>query len=44
MGTYGHLVSQLPTDLRERHARIYSAAVEQARSLGWNPDLELEED
>lgn len=36
---YGHLVSNLPADLRERHSRIYTAAVEQARRLGWNPEL-----
>jgi hypothetical protein len=36
---YGHLVSNLPQQLRERHQRIYTAAVEQARSLGWDPEL-----
>jgi hypothetical protein len=36
---YGHLVSNLPQDLRERHQRIYTAAVERARSLGWDPEL-----
>jgi len=36
---YGHLVSNLPQELRERHHRIYTAAVEQARSLGWDPEL-----
>jgi len=36
---YGHLVSNLPQELRERHARIYSAAVAQARELGWDPEL-----
>jgi hypothetical protein len=36
---YGHLASRLPPDLRERHARIYSAAIERARAAGWNPEL-----
>ncbi|SDX94965.1 hypothetical protein SAMN05421644_12112 [Allochromatium warmingii] len=37
---YGHLVSRLPPDLRERHARIYTAAVTHARANGWNPELD----
>jgi len=36
---YGHLVSHLPPELAERHARIYGAAVEHARAAGWDPDL-----
>jgi len=36
---YGQLPSRLPPELRERHARIYSAAVERARAEGWNPEL-----
>lgn len=36
---FGHLVSRLPEDLRERHARIYGAALARARELGWRPDL-----
>jgi hypothetical protein len=40
---YGHKVSALPTELRERHSRIYTAAVERARQLGWNPELVDEE-
>ena len=39
---YGHLVSNLPPELREKHQRIYSAAVDHARELGWDPDHELE--
>lgn len=35
---YGHLVSLLPPELRERHERIYAAAVERAKRLGWDPD------
>lgn len=41
---YGHLVSNLPPELRERHARIYEAAVRKARELGWNPDLSDEDE
>jgi hypothetical protein len=29
----------LPEELRERHQRIYAAAVARARELGWNPEL-----
>ena len=36
---YGHLVSNLPPELRENHDRIYAAAVARARKLGWNPEL-----
>lgn len=38
-GAYGHLASNLPPELRERHARIYAAAVERARAAGWSPEL-----
>jgi len=36
---YGNMVSNLPPELRERHQRIYTAAVKHARSLGWDPEL-----
>ncbi|OGT21652.1 MAG: hypothetical protein A2V90_06150 [Gammaproteobacteria bacterium RBG_16_57_12] len=36
---YAHLVSHLPAELRERHARIYDAAISGARAQGWNPEL-----
>ena len=39
---HGHMVSCLPADLRERHERIYTEAVKQARELGWSPDIEDE--
>lgn len=39
---YGHLPSRLPAELRERHARIYAAAIERARACGWSPDLDDE--
>jgi hypothetical protein len=37
---YGYLVSRLPEELRKRHERIYREAVERARELGWEPDME----
>lgn len=40
---HGHLVSRLPPPLRERHERIYRAAVARARAEGWNPELEGED-
>ena len=36
---YGHMASRLPEDLRERHRRIYDAAIARARELGWDPEL-----
>ncbi len=36
---YGYLASRLPEELRERHARIYAAAVARAREMGWDPEL-----
>ncbi len=37
---YGHLVSNLSPELRARHERIYRAAVERARALGWSAEIE----
>ena len=37
--TFGGLPSRLPQDLRERHERIYAAAVERARAVGWDDEL-----
>lgn len=36
---YGHLVSKLPPELRQRHQRIYADAVRRAREEGWDPEL-----
>ncbi|EIC21703.1 hypothetical protein [Thiorhodovibrio frisius] len=36
---YGHLVSGLPEEVRERHQRIFTAALTHARTLGWKPEL-----
>jgi len=39
---YGCLVRNLPEPLRQRHERIYNAAIEKARAAGWDPDLSNE--
>lgn len=36
---YGHLVSHLPSEVRERHERIHGLAFQRARELGWEPDM-----
>ncbi|MCW8851163.1 MAG: hypothetical protein OQK44_00740, partial [Gammaproteobacteria bacterium] len=41
---YGHLPSQLPPDLREKHARIFQQALELAKTKGWNADDSLRDD
>lgn len=41
---YGHLVSNLPPDLAQRHRSIYDAAIARAKTLGWDPDNALEDD
>jgi len=40
---YGHLVSNLPGELAERHAQIYDAAIKRAREKGWSPSVEDED-
>jgi hypothetical protein len=40
---YGHLVSNLPEELRGKHTRIYTAAAEYSRAHGWNPELDDED-
>ena len=37
---YGHLVSRLPEELRERHARIHGEALRRAQASGWTPPME----
>jgi len=37
---YGHLPSRLPDEIRQRHERIYHEAIERARKLGWDPELD----
>ena len=41
---FANLPSRLPPELRKRHQRIYAAAVERARELGWDPEGALEDD
>lgn len=41
---YGHLVSQLPAEIRSRHERVYNEAIKRARELGWSPDLDDEDE
>ena len=41
---YAHLPSRLTPELRERHRRIYCAAIDRARGLGWDPEGALEEE
>jgi hypothetical protein len=36
---YGHRVSRLPPELRDRHQRLYSEAIARATALGWSAEL-----
>ena len=36
---HGHLASQLPPELKERHEQIYAEAVARARVQGWSVEL-----
>lgn len=36
---YGHSVARLPDPLRERHERIFGAAIARAKSMGWSAEL-----
>ncbi len=40
---YGHLVSNLPPQLAEKHRRIYQEAIEAAKRKGWDPELRDED-
>lgn len=40
---FGHLVSSLPTELRQKHQRIHDEAIKRARDAGWDPDLSHED-
>lgn len=40
---YGHLASRLPPELRERHTRLYEAAIAAARARGWDPGIDDED-
>lgn len=41
--SYGGLPSRLPEDFRRRHEQIYNAAVERARAIGWDDELQDDE-
>ena len=36
---YAHLPSQLPEEMREKHARLYAQAITTARKDGWDAEL-----
>lgn len=38
---YIGLPSNLPDDLKEKHQRIYSVAIQRAKSMGWDPEKDL---
>ncbi len=41
---YGCMVSSLPADLRERHDRIHTAAIERAKQAGWAGEKETDDE
>ena len=41
---YGCMVSGLPAELSERHARIHGEAFKQARASGWSGDYETDDE
>ncbi len=41
---YGCLVSQLPDDLMQRHDRIHTAAIAQAKDAGWSGEAETDDE
>ena len=41
---YGYLVSNLPEEQRQKFDRIQAAAVERARSSGWDPESDFSND
>ena len=40
---YSNLPSNLPPELRERHAELYTWATSRARDRGWDPELDEDE-
>ena len=40
---YGHMASNLPQELAEKHRTIYAAAVQNARKNGWDPEELLDD-
>lgn len=41
---YGCLASQLPEELRDKHARIYQQAIATAKAMGWDGENETADD
>ncbi len=41
---YGFLVSNLPPELQEKFTRIQNDAVERAKKMGWDPEMDVKED
>lgn len=41
---YGCLVSHLPPELRQRHAKIHDAALTQAKAAGWSGEYEIDDE
>jgi hypothetical protein len=41
---YGCLVSNLPTEIFEKHQRIHDKAIEEAKKAGWSGEVETEDE
>lgn len=41
---YGCMVSNLPTDLAERHYRIHDIAIQSAKNSGWSGETETNDE
>jgi hypothetical protein len=41
---YGCLVSRLPPDLRQRHAKIHGEAIARAKAAGWSGETETDDE
>ncbi len=41
---YGCMVSQLPTELAQRHHRIHSKAIARAKASGWSGECETDDE
>lgn len=41
---YGLLFSNLPDELKERHHRIHSKAIEEAKAVGWSGEFETDDE
>jgi hypothetical protein len=41
---YGCLVSHLPPDLRQRHAKIHGDAMARAKAAGWSGETETDDE